>query len=367
GSVKLTDKLHPLPDSHTIHTARGTVIHAMGEALLLDPTEGFVVGAQWGKWEEVGEFNDHKVDIDMINMAMEYADAVEEMQRRMMKKRSTMMVEERDMWDDDLYGTPDCVLVDYDRVVVIDLKTGSHLVSPVENYQLMIYAGMVLKTLGLLDVWKKVRLVIVQPPDERDPVKMWDTNTVEIAAFMEKVEEAMVSDHLAAGEWCKYCPVAASCTIKHELAVNAASLSLDGLSPEGWAKALHYAELLDPWITSVWKRSTQLAATAGLTVPGYKLVNKTGRLTWKDKEEAEKVLMEFMGDAPAKVYNELSLRTPTQLKKELKEFVDGSVIDELSERPDRGYALVQESDKREAVESPANLLAAAKQLELFNT
>ncbi|MCP3870146.1 MAG: DUF2800 domain-containing protein, partial [Gammaproteobacteria bacterium] len=363
GSIKLADKLHPLPDSHTIHTARGTVIHAMGEALLLDPTEGFVKGAQWGKWEEVGEFNDHKVDNDMIDMAIAYAKAVWDMETA----TSAMLVEERAKWDDDLYGTADCVLIDDERVTVIDLKTGSHLVSPVENYQLMIYAAMVLKDLGYMDVWKKVRLVIVQPPDERDPVKVWDTNTVEIAAFMEKVEEAMTSDHLAAGEWCRYCPVAASCTVKHELAVNAASLSLDGLSPEGWAKALHYAELLDPWIKSVHTRSTQLAATAGLTVPGYKLVNKTGWLTWKDAEEAGKVLEKVMSATPGKVYNEPVLRTPTQLKKELREFVDGSVIDELSERPDRGFALVQESDKREAVESPANLLAAAKQLDLFNT
>lgn len=362
-SVALTKELHSLPDDHSIYTASGTVIHAMGEALLRQPEcVRLIVGIPWGNWATVAPFNDELVDQGMIDMAIAYSDAVDDLR----EPDDNILVEVKSVWSDKLFGTADCVLIDDDRVTVIDLKTGAgNLVSPVVNRQLMTYAGMVLAGMDKLDVWTKVRLVIIQPPDEDDPVKIWDTNSIIIGAHMAEVELAMESDAMEAGEHCRWCPVAPSCPIKHEIAVNAAALSLDGLSPEKWAQALNWAELLGPWIKSVNARATQLAAEAGLDIPGYKLVNKTGNLAWNNNAKAENELVNAIPDRPGLAYNDPKLRTPTQLKKELKDYGVSALIDDLSSRPDRGVALVKESDSREPIETGENLIAAAEQLKLF--
>jgi len=359
GSVALTKVAHQIATGHSIYTASGTVIHAIGEALLKG--EDFNHKTKWGDWADVGDFGYETVGKDMFTQAHDYYNAV----REMVNTGTDIRIEVKAKLNDRLYGTADCVLIDKDRLTIIDLKTGAgNMVSPVENLQLLTYAGLVLS--GLNYAPSKVRLVIIQPPDERDPVKLWDTNLERVVSHMNQVGVAMESEHLEAGHWCQYCPVKASCPVMRSAALNASSLSLDGLSPEQWAEALKWAKMLKPWCTEVEKRSTQLVSEAGLVVPGYKLVSKKGRLTWKDGVNGGDLIRALPGESLVPLFNDATLRTPTQLKKELKDYDVGDLIDELSEVPDRGFALVKESDKREAIESGDNLVRDAEQLALFS-
>ena len=362
GSVELTKQLHATAAEHNEYTASGTVIHAMGEMTLRAGRGKAVFGPQpysWGSFADVGDFSSNWVTDEMEQQARDYHDAVMELRT----KGDEMRVEVRAKFSDELYGTADCVLIDDNLITVIDLKTGAgNMVSPVDNKQLMTYAGMVLAELPVTDI--KVRLVIIQPPDDRDPVKVWDTASDVVRDHMRQVMVAMESEHLEAGGHCKWCPVRASCPILHQTAMNAASLSLDGLTPEKWALALEWAEVLKPWCKSVEDRATQLASEAGLVVPGYKLVEKFGRKTWEDKETVSVKLSEFAQFD--EIFNPPTLRTPTQLAKELKDYDVGDLIEELSVIPERGVALVKEKDKRPSIETGENLLRDAEQLSLFN-
>ena len=155
-------------------------------------------------------------------------------------------IESRLEYNENLFGTADLVLVGEKRLLIGDLKTGAgNIVSPVENKQLMTYAGMALKTLKQFP--EEVHLAIIQPPDEENPLKVWKTTPEVIFDHMVQVEQAMLSDHLSAGTHCRWCPCRASCPELHALATNAASLDLDGLTPAGWKDALEHAAVLKPW------------------------------------------------------------------------------------------------------------------------
>ena len=109
---------------------------------------------------------------------------------------------------------------------------------------------------------------------------------------------------------------------------------------------LKMVEVLEPWCKSVHERVHQVAVEDKAEIPGYKVVKKLGRTTWKSQTEAGYFLTEERGVDPKLVYNPANMRTPGQLKKELKGLVDTDTIDGLIQTPGRGYLVVKESDRR---------------------
>ena len=156
------------------------------------------------------------------------------------------------------------------------------------------------------------------------------------------------------------------------MAVNAASLELDGLNPTQWKDALELSAILKPWCESVYARANQLANEAGLVVPGYKLVDKLGRRTWASEKAAAHAVAEMVDQIPEEdlnlddVFNPAKLRTPLQVEAALKKCgLDVAPIGDMCHTPHRGTILVSENDKRPAVETGANLLNMAERLEFF--
>lgn len=210
GSIGMTADL---PDSgHSIYTARGTVIHSIGELLLQGHLASDFVDCAWGDvCPDVDPFSDELVDEEMIDQAVFYCTAVLEI----MRPGYEMHLEIKAVWDDDLFGTADCVIVSKDlkTIWVIDLKTGKHLVSPVKNSQLLTYAMMVIRMLNLTP--DTINLVIVQPPNKEAPVSTWVTNVAEITKHRILVEQAMNGgDILCAGDHCQWCPAEQFCDVE---------------------------------------------------------------------------------------------------------------------------------------------------------
>jgi hypothetical protein len=297
----------------------------------------------------------------MIDQAEEYLHACKDL----IEPDDIVWIERKLIYSEKLFGTGDLVCFSDERLLICDLKTGAgNLVSPTENKQLMTYAAMALEYMPRMP--KEIHLVIVQPPDENYVVKQWTTDVETIDAHMQDVRAAMASEDINPGTWCKWCPVRASCRALHNLAVTAASVELDGLDGLGWKNALEMAEILDTWCSSVYARANQLAVESSLKIPGYKLVEKRGRKTWRSEKEAMFEIKERLDGEDVMIANPGKLRTPTQLKSELKNIIDVSFIDELTECPSRGNILVKSSDKREEVANGDDLLDASTKLEFFN-
>ncbi len=193
---------------HTLYTARGSVIHAMGEERLLDSTTDFVLNVRWDRWcdDLPAHLAEMPVTQHMIDQAHQYADAVEEMRQ----PGDVLHVEYRSVYSDILYGTADAVLVGDGNIVVADLKTGNHMVSPENNKQLLTYAMMSIDNLKLTP--DSVSLSIIQPPNEAKPVRVWQTDMERITKHKTEVEHALASNELKSGDHCTWCPARNLCS-----------------------------------------------------------------------------------------------------------------------------------------------------------
>lgn len=367
-SVALTAELAASGSEHSIYSASGTTIHAIGEDALhsalvteTDPNYNGFIGMTWGAMTDVGDFNDHRIDEEMVQQAKDYVRHALSLHRR----HDMIGIETKLRYSNKLFGTADLVLHNHERAAIIDLKTGAgNLVSPEDNLQLLTYAGIWMNSAKVIP--PEIHLTIIQPPDDIQ-CKTWVTTPARVEQHMDDVRWAMKNpDVIKAGKHCRWCPVRASCPELHAIATNAKTLDLDGLTPDGWADALEMAEILKTWSASVFDRANQLVSEEGLTIPGYKLVEKQGRKGWASEKEAAYHLSEILPvDAP-NIFNDAKLRTPTQLARELKDYVSKDEIDALTSVPVRGTILVHSDDKREPVETGVNLLDAADQLALFN-
>jgi hypothetical protein len=196
-----------------------------------------------------------------------------------------------------LFGTPDLLAVDQDWLVVADLKTGAGImVSPVENDQLLCYAYMALKKLYAHQPGKKhppkfkgVRLTIVQPPDEEEPVKVWDTTSDHVMAWGAKAEAAIQaaiegSADLVPGEHCRWCKAKPVCPKLMGHVVEALPIVVRELRPERLAGWLDKADLMQQWLDSLREVAHDLAC-AGHPIPGYELKPKRATRSWIDEDK----------------------------------------------------------------------------------
>ena len=217
GSIDLIASLNLPAGEHTIYTARGTVIHAMSEAVLLDSSVVLLPGSKWSEWDDhlPEHLAEELVTEHMVTQAMSYVKTV----LGMVPDDGELRVEYRCTHSDVLFGTADAVITAPGLLIIADLKTGNHLVSPDSNVQLLTYAGMAVSNLQITpDV---IMLAIIQPPNEKHLLRVWRTDMQEIHRHMERVEDALEGYKLIAGSHCKWCPAKNQCCAGMEV--------LDGL------------------------------------------------------------------------------------------------------------------------------------------
>ena len=371
----LLDRMNIGGGEHNEFTARGTVIHAIGEMVLRAvymertdwrPIFDHALGMHWGYYADVGSFSHEIVDDAMMDQVQVYLDC----SRELVDEGDKVYLEKELYYSADLFGTADMVVDKGTHLIICDLKTGSgNMVSAWENRQLMTYAAM-----AKLPEHDVIELVIVQPPAE-EPMNKYLTTGARIdehlTAVLEALGKSCSPDHLSAGDHCRWCQARAACPELHRMVTNAMNTDLDGLTPEKWAEVLGWAQVLKPWCESVYQRANQLANENGLHIPGYKLVDKKGRKTWTSELAAGDAITRALDDAGVEleetpdIFVPSKLRTPLQVTKALKGVVEASFIEELTTVPLRGTILVPDSDKRPETETGDNLLLAAEQIAYF--
>jgi hypothetical protein len=200
-----------------------------------------------------------------------------------------------------LFGTPDLLAVDQDWLEVVDLKTGAGImVEPEENDQLLCYAWMALKKFYTQQpgkraqaTFKGVRLTIVQPPDEENPVKSWETTSDHVMAWGVKAEAAIQtaiegSFNLVPGEHCRFCKAKPVCPKLMGHVTEALPIIVRELRPDKLAGWLDKADLMQQWLDALRETAHDLAC-AGHPIPGYELKPKRATRSWSDEDKAAEI------------------------------------------------------------------------------
>ncbi len=281
GSFGLGLQLPEAPSSE--YADEGTRLHDLAAEYLRQPTNGAkpVMSAE---------------DYTFLKVYLDYASAL----ISMAAPKGIALVETRLEHSALLFGTPDLRVVDGEWLEIVDLKTGAGImVEPEENDQLLCYAYMALKALytpkpGMKHPGKyKVRLTIVQPPDEEDPIKSWDTTSDHVMAWGVKAEEAIQtaiggSFDLVPGEHCRWCKAKPVCPKLMGHVTEALPIVVRELRPERLAGWLDKADLMQQWLDALREVAHELASH-GHPIPGYELKPKRATRSWADDDKAAEI------------------------------------------------------------------------------
>jgi len=279
GSFGLGIQLPEAPSSE--YADEGTRLHDLAAAYLRQPAD---------RAKPVMSADDYT----FLKVYLDYAQALVSM-------ADEAAIEERLEYSALLFGTPDLRVVDGEWLEIVDLKTGAGImVSPVENDQLLCYAFMALRRLYAQQTGKKarpkfkgIRLTIVQPPDEDEPIKSWDTTSDHVIGWGVRAEAAIAaalegSVDLVPGEHCRFCKAKSVCPKLMGHVTEALPIVVRELAPDRLAGWLDKADLMQQWLDALREVAHDLVVH-GHQIPGYELKAKRATRSWSDEDKAAEI------------------------------------------------------------------------------
>lgn len=346
-----------LPNYSSAAAREGTEAHSLGERIL-------VAKKNKKPLPDMMEYDDETIDAVMM-----YVDHMVSLQR----PGCVQMYEHRFALTDihpDLYGTADGVTYYPDKklLVISDYKHGAGIFVDVErNEQLMYYALGAVLTLGF--AVNKVRIEIIQPRiRSAEAIRPWECDIFEMWEFAEELRAAAKRTEdpnapLCAGEWCRFCPVAAAnaCPLIKQQARALAQRVFSPVAKVDYDEledTLDWFPVLESWISGV-REFAYNRGMAGHKFKRHKIVAKRATRKFKNEEKAIVAISKRTGIPRNELYiTKRSAMSPSQVeqipadklkgrikKSELTKFLEGHV-----ERVSSGFTLVHESDDRPAVQ-----------------
>lgn len=337
-----------LPDSTSAAAEQGTVAHAL---------------AEWKLRRVLHQAPSVKPVSDWIDAEMEAHtdDYVAFIKERLREARKTcadpqVLIEQRLDYSYLVpggFGTGDCVIIAEPALQIIDLKYGQGvLVEAERNPQLMLYALGALAAFDPLYEICEVAVTIFQP--RRANVDTWTVSVTELRAWAEEAvrptakQAARGEGCFAAGDWCRFCKLAATCRARAE-----ANLALTRLefAPPAQLSDVEIAEVLvklpelKTWASDVEAYALSLAVNQGKAWSGFKLVEGRSIRKYAD----EKAVVEAAEAAGVSDIFERKLKTITALEKQLGKKRFNELLGTLIVKPPGKPTLVPETDKRPAL------------------
>lgn len=265
----------------------------------------------------------------------------------------------------DLYGTNDAIIVrPFDRLTVYDYKHGAGVPVEVENNPQMLYYALGAAHKYRFD-FKEIEMVIVQPRCEHfdGPIRRQVISIETLIAFGEEIKKAVARTKekdapFSAGKWCRFCDAKPICPKLKSQAYDEMVSDFGSVdAPESApvlrepsllngveiAKILHAAQMISTWVDSV-KEYAHAEAEKGMQIPGYKLVAKRAHRKWKDEALVEKIALDIGFDRDDLF--SFKFRSPAQLEK----LIGKDKVAELCFVPETGTNLVQEGNKKAAID-----------------
>lgn len=251
------------------------------------------------------------------------------------------------------FGTGDCVIVADGILHVIDYKHGvGVMVSAEGNEQMRCYALGALELFdGIYDI-DTVSMSIYQPRREnistdvmsRESLYQWAEDVLKPTAALAFEGEG----EFCAGDHCQFCPARATCRKRAEYNLQLAQYDFEvpaELSDDEIALILTKADELVSWAGDV-KAYALSQALAGVKYEGFKVVE--GRSNRKYTDEA--MVAEAVSKAGHDPY-EKKLLGITAMTSLLGKKTFDEILGDLVYKPAGKPALVQESDKRPAMDT----------------
>lgn len=323
GSVALTANL-PNPTSQ--YAAEGTAAHEALELCLSGKHDAVeMIGRRFGKCEAFPD--GFEVDEEMaeaVQVAIDWVRQVFEPGDVLFLERKfdlTPLAHTRPALAEAgvaMFGTCDILIWKpaLGWLYVADYKHGKGVpVDVVGNPQLRYYALGALEALAAEGAYpSRAVLYVIQPRafHRSGPVRSDDIDVLDLVDWSDSLMSAAIETtveppRLAAGDHCKFCTGAHLCPEldRHSRALAVAEFDpVPGpdevftppdpstLTSERLALVLDRAEIVETWIKAVRAHAFRLL-DSGEAVPGYKLVQGTGRRKWADDIEAAIVLSEL--------------------------------------------------------------------------
>lgn len=236
-------------------------------------------------------------------------------------------------------------------VLIIDYKFGYVSVAAKENSQMLFYALCCAVDPEFEEEFEDVERIvtaIIQPNDVGDTLDKFAYDIERLDAFEAAVYEAIDNSKLpnptpTAGDWCKYCPAATTCEAKTGAADKALRLNPDDASI--LADAMGMVDQLEEWCREVRKHA-QEQLEMGVTLKGWKLVDKRATRKWRDAAAAEAAIKKNRKLKQSETHK-TTLLTPPQFEKLCKKKgVDFEKYADYIEAVSSGTTIAHDSDPR---------------------
>lgn len=343
-------------DEGTPFAMEGTIAHEVAE-IIANSTLGGVNFDSADSMLDVKAEKCNKYDFDFSDME-KYAKGYAEYIAEKLKPGDHMILEERldfTKYVPEGFGTGDCVLLNNDKLTIIDYKYGKNvMVEAKDNPQLMIYALGAILRYELAYDFKEIEMCIYQPrmdhiSEHRMPLtklKTWAENVLKPAAAL-----AYEGGGTAVpGKHCQFCKVAGKCEALYKATMDTVAQDFDGdggyieMTPKRTADALNNLALVELWVRRTKEQSLD-DALAGIKIPGYKLVEGVSRRKYEDESKIRSTLVSE-GWELAKINKPEELLGITALKKVVGSTVFNEIVEPMLIKPQGRPALVPQSDKR---------------------
>ena len=248
------------------------------------------------------------------------------------------------------FGTADCILISNDTLHVIDFKYGKGVPVSVENNaQLLLYALGAYLAYEMIFPIEHIKMSIVQP--RLTGIDTWECSLDYLLTFAKKAQEKAVmalngKGDFECGEHCKFCKAKATCKARANANLELAKYefkAIELLTLEEIGEILQKAKDLDNWVKELEKYALA-ESLKGNNVPGWKAVNGRGSRSFKNTDDAIKVLKITLTMLYERKYLTLAQMEKVIGKKDFNNLVGNLIVMNVG-KP----TLVDASDKREAI------------------
>jgi hypothetical protein len=359
-----------MPNESSEYAREGTALHALSAHCLESGQDAIEWLDRPFRYSDHGEVCSIEIDEEQSEAVQLYLDTVRADKEA---RGGKLLIETRFQltWlDPEFFGTGDCSRLGNDNVLsVYDAKFGRGKIVDVlrangkVNSQLAYYGIGAVETLRrIVEKFnvKQIELVVVQP--RRGGVRRTTVSHAELLELSDELVEAKAnalseSPTFKAGDWCKFCPAAATCSTLKNFAYEQAQLDFDencvptakqepkDMTPEQIATALDAADVIEAWIGAV-RAHAELAANQGAEIPGFKLVDKRATRRWRDEANAASELCFVYGLDEGSIFTK-KLMSPAQVEKFLAK-PDRASLASLYDKASSGTKLARVSDERPA-------------------
>lgn len=336
------------PQADTAWTREGALAHEVAEATV----RGAVIDTAANP----------EITTEMLRCAYSYADYIQEL---IQDENAVVLLEQRldfSPWVPDGFGTGDCLIIQGNRLDVIDYKFGQGVaVSAVDNSQMRLYGLGALNDFGCIYDIREVGMHIFQPRMNNvsvdvlraDELLAWGESIKPIAALA-----AEGKGDAEAGPRCRFCPHAGSCPALSAACLKTVRLNdsihaVPTMAPWMVAEILQKEPMISSWLKAVKDRAlTQMLD--GDEIPGFKVVEGRGSRSWVDEDKIPLALE--AGGVTYDEYTKTEILSPAALEKSIGKKKVAELVGSLIVSKPGAPTVAPESDKRK----PFDRLAEAR-------